>query len=391
MPKASLRRPNTRAGDNGQISGRMHGYSRDYGSSSNGNKQAKLLVLAFGVTLSVFSLRSYSSVISGFGFGSTNAYKFSSIPAKKFGIIQWESRAVAPIASPDTRTFWSTAAQWNALYAKHHGHAYYYVEPPSSNFQCMGPDHKTPLQPSWCKVPAILQLQKDHPEIKYWLYLESDAVVHHNFRSQSLGEMLDVMQTWIPEWDVQFKPMVFNQDANQKRGSTYWLNIIKQRSNYTQSLNAGTLLWRVSPQATRVLETWWQSSLDSYENNPLKFEFREGWPLDQDRLLAVYENNHDEYAIRRNADAKVSDYIQIASQPNQMYTDWDRGTTHWCLSHMETANCFIAHYCRSSEQKVEELMPDYYNHLLKVDEANGGLYTKQGKDVPFNRETLRWS
>ena len=34
-------------------------------------------------------------------------------------------------------------------------------------------------------------------------------------------------------------------------------------------LNAGTVMWYRHPIATRILDEWWASAMDSYDDNPL--------------------------------------------------------------------------------------------------------------------------
>lgn len=68
-------------------------------------------------------------------------------------------------------------------------------------------------------------------------------------------------------WDnrkPEEKPMVFNQD-----GPCWWCTFIIS-IGYTMCLNAGTVVWYRHTESHRVLWQWWNSTMDSYETNPIK-------------------------------------------------------------------------------------------------------------------------
>ena len=50
----------------------------------------------------------------------------------------------------------------------------------------------------------------DYPEVKLFIYMDSDAVIDKNFEFTPLNDMMKIMQTNL-EWDPILKPMVFNQ------------------------------------------------------------------------------------------------------------------------------------------------------------------------------------
>ena len=56
----------------------------------------------------------------------------------------------------------------------------------------------------------MIQANLDYPEIKLFIYMDSDAVVGKKFSSSPVNDMLEVMQSAL-NWDPEQKPMVFNQ------------------------------------------------------------------------------------------------------------------------------------------------------------------------------------
>jgi hypothetical protein len=188
----------------------------------------------------------------------------------------------------------------------------------------------------------MLQAQEDHADARFFLYMDSDAVISKHFVHLSLLDLVKNFRSWL-NWTMEKQPIIFNQD-----GPSWWCDLVSNTTNYTWCLNSGTVFWHRSPRATAVLEEWWKSSAETYETNTLKFKFRTEWPWEQDRQMAI--------ANRKDA---VSSYILISSQPNQLYTDMDRGLTHWCFSHLEQSNCFISHYCENADMK--EKMRNLYS------------------------------
>ena len=53
----------------------------------------------------------------------------------------------------------------------------------------------------------------DYPNVKLFIYMDSDAVVDKQFESTPVNEMLKSMQLKL-NWDPELKPMVFNQVRN---------------------------------------------------------------------------------------------------------------------------------------------------------------------------------
>ena len=276
----------------------------------------------------------------------------SSTASSLYAIVQFDSRPT------NNDTYWNTAALWNWLYAQRHGHQYVMYTLKDSS--CLSHDGQHVLANPWCKVKTMLQVQEDLKTADFFLYLDSDAVISKQFANQSMSELQSTMKHWL-NWNLEEKPIVFNQD-----GPCWWCDTVKSKTNYTSCLNAGTVFWHRSQRATAVLKRWWESSTDPYEGNPLEFRFRDDWPWEQDRQMAI-----------ANANDELSTFIQIASQPEQMHLDMDRGHTHWCLSHLEQSNCFVSHYCEDAgmKEKMNQLYRNYSTEETMQSWYNEGTYT----------------
>ena len=148
-----------------------------------------------------------------------------------------------------------------------------------------------------------------------------------------------------------------------------------REKGYTMCLNAGTVMWYRHSYAYKILKEWWDSSLDSYTNNPLNRKFRLNWPWEQDRQMAIYNRS--------------SEYIQITSHPHLPHMPWgpqtvsdtlsvhtkkkhknkknnqrEKTVLDWCFSHLPGSGCYISHHCAHSKSK-QVLRKKYnvdYNH-----------------------------
>eukprot|EP01041_Mallomonas_annulata_P005418 gene5418-10844_t len=246
-------------------------------------------------------------------------------------IVQFDSRPLS--------NYWEAAARWNNLYAKKHGHVFLYY---TLKGDCMYMTEK--LASPWCKVKAMLQATNDNPDIRVFIYMDSDAVVDVSFQHLSLNEYLGQLQLKL-KWKPPQKPLVFNQD-----GPCWWCNLI-QRVGYTMCLNAGTVMWYAHPIGVKLLEDWWHSSMESYTNNPLKRKFRNNWPWEQDRQMALYNRS--------------SENIQITSHPHLPMMPREPGSRRiadWCFSHLPGSGCFISHYC--ADQYSKKQMKKIYSELV---------------------------
>jgi hypothetical protein len=258
------------------------------------------------------------------------------LPAKKIALLQFDSRPL--------RNYWLTAAAWNAHYCKLHGHQFLYYSIAQDDHCHYGNE---PLASAWCKVRAMMNAYEDFSDIDMFIYLDSDAVIDQRFASKPLNSILFTMQKEL-SWKYTEKPIIFNQD-----GPCWWCTFI-MKIGYTMCLNAGTVAFYRHPNSWKILSEWWDSSMDSYETNPIKRKFRLKWPWEQDRQMAIYNRS--------------SQYIQVASQPNKVFMNLKAGHTDgWCLSHLPEAGCFFSHYCANSHSK--QVMRKIYDNLLSANES----------------------
>lgn len=262
----------------------------------------------------------------------SNKVDISKLNPNEIAIVQYDSRPLDD--------YWLASASWNNYYCKKHGHEYIHYTLLDNNdinnnklydvqgAACM---HGTELLASpWCKVRAMLEANNNYKHIKLFIYMDSDAVVSKLYENFSLGVFLGVLQSKL-DWDVENKPIIFNQD-----GPCWWCGMIKG-IGYTTCLNAGTVLWYRHDLSLKVLQEWWDSSMDSYDNNPIRRPFRRKWPWEQDRQMALYHRNPNN--------------IQIASHPDKPHMEHKAGWTDWCLSHLPSSGCFISHHCENKNSK----------------------------------------
>jgi hypothetical protein len=66
----------------------------------------------------------------------------------------------------------------------------------------------------------MLNANSDHPNVKFFIYMDSDAVIDKAFASVPLNKMLMIMQHRL-SWDPEQKPIVFNQD-----GPCWWCTLV---------------------------------------------------------------------------------------------------------------------------------------------------------------------
>lgn len=273
----------------------------------------------------------------------------------KIAIVQFDGRPLWEElhTGPNTRTIrptvWNTAAIWNWLYSKKHGHEYiYYHWPNNMTKACRSSKNNDELAEAWCKVKVFLQVQEDLPHIDYFLFMDTDAVVDYKFRDESLLNVLHNMTTeWLPNWDIDEKPFVLN-----KEGPSYWCSMISDRK-FSHCLNTGTVFWKRSYKSTEVLERWWMSADDPYDDddddaNPLGIKFRTDTPWEQVQAQSLLRNP----AVNRS--------IQIASHPETvMQLEGPCLSDCWLPPIFEQLGCFILHFCMNKTDLVEV----YGNHL----------------------------
>jgi hypothetical protein len=270
---------------------------------------------------------------------TTTLIPLADLKKSRFAIVQFDSRHAT------NGTYWYASSHWNSAYCKRHGHQYVYYSL-RSNATCLSHDKTTELSPAWCKVEAMLRAHNDFSSVDYFLYMDSDAVVSEQFAHLTLNDLMSKMTQQL-NWTVSEKPVVVNQDSD-----CWWCGLVSQ-TKYFYCINSGTVAWLRSEKSRKVLERWWQSSLDSYEdtNHPFTFNFRTDWPWEQDRAMYLLHANDS-----------IAHSIQVASKPNQPFVDIDQGHKDWCLSHLARSNCFISHYCEdpASKENMMKLYTAYY-------------------------------
>lgn len=169
----------------------------------------------------------------------------------EIAMMQYDSR--------EPRDYWLAAAKWNQAYCQRHGHVFIYY---TTKEGCHHGEEK--LATPWCKVKAMLAANAEYPAVKLFVYMDSDAVVDKRFALAPLNKYLRIMQDRLA-WDPAAKPVVFNQD-----GSCWWCKLVVERG-YKTCLNAGTVVWFRHRNSEKVLQSWWDASMDSYvTDNPIK-------------------------------------------------------------------------------------------------------------------------
>ena len=176
-----------------------------------------------------------------------------SLMRNEIAILQYDSRPLKQ------KSYWLSSALWNQHYCELHDHIFIYY---TADKPCAY-DSTNPLASPWCKVKAMIQANEDYPQVKVFVYMDSDAVIDKYYEKLPMNTMLKVIQTRL-NWDPLDKPMIFNQD-----GPCWWCSLIK-RVGYDKCLNAGTVLWYRHENSERVLWDWWHASMDDYATNPIK-------------------------------------------------------------------------------------------------------------------------
>lgn len=168
----------------------------------------------------------------------------------EIAIIQFDSRKPGD--------YWLASALWNQRYCEKHGHVFVYY---ASKKACHYGNEE--LASPWCKVKSMINANAEYPLVKFFIYMDSDAVIDEKFSHKPLNTLIGIMQKKL-SWNPNVKPMVFNQD-----GSCWWCSLV-QRVGYPVCLNAGTVAWYRHELSEMILKQWWDASMDSYEGNPIK-------------------------------------------------------------------------------------------------------------------------
>jgi hypothetical protein len=182
--------------------------------------------------------------------GAVGYVDLSTLQPEEMAIMQYDSRPM--------RDYWLAAARWNKNYCNRHGHVFIYY---ASKEGCHYGSEE--LATPWCKVKAMLSALEEFPSVRFFVYMDSDAVIDQQFHATSLAQMAGTMQQKL-NWDPDKRPVVFNQD-----GPCWWCRLVK-RVGYNMCLNAGTVAWYRHPLSEQVLRQWWDAAMDPYETNPIK-------------------------------------------------------------------------------------------------------------------------
>ncbi len=158
------------------------------------------------------------------GNGPPVYYEDAPLDPSSFVIVQFDSR-------PLTNTsYWYTSAHWNWQYARRHGHRFAFYSYPSldessqaasadDRTKCVSHDQQSMLSDPWCKVQTMLQAQEDYPDARFFLYVDSDAVISEHFAQVYLLHLVENFRRWL-NWTMEEKPIIFNQD-----GPSWWCNL----------------------------------------------------------------------------------------------------------------------------------------------------------------------
>jgi hypothetical protein len=281
--------------------------------------------------------------------------------------------ALVQFDSRDMDSYWLASANWNKFYCDRHGHKFFYYQAPKG--QCLH-NGDVQLADPWCKVRTMQQVMEDHHDVKLFIYMDSDAVVDVANLEVSALDFAKTMATRL-EWNVEEKPIVFNQD-----GPCWWCNLVAKKG-YKMCLNAGTVMWYRHQTSSQVLDAWWASAMDSYEGNKLQRKFRTSWPWEQDRQMAIYE--------------RTPEKIQVSSHPHLPYmprVTGSRKIEDWCFSHLPGSGCFISHFCANHGSK--QILSKKYTKLLQQHQSHGATVHNDAlvgrgvvPQVTFDVEKLR--
>ena len=327
-----------------------------------------MFILVFLVTISkiIILVASNSNTIS----------ILDSIQANEIALVQFDSRMMD--------SYWLASANWNKYYCDHHGHKFFYYQAPKGKCYHSGipkaptknelnsNEDRTRLADPWCKVKTMQQVTQDHPEIKLFIYMDSDAVVDNEYYETSVLEFVKEVMIKKIDWNIEEKPIIFNQD-----GPSWWCSLIT-KLGYTMCLNAGTVMWYrdTASSSINTLNKWWDMAMDDYKGNPLRRKFRLSWPWEQDRQMYLYNIS--------------SNNIQVTSHPDRVFMPRkpdSRKIDDWCFSHLPGSGCFISHFCANSKSK--QILAKKYTNKLKTlkgktdDALDKTLYT-------FTIEQLRF-
>ena len=272
----------------------------------------------------------------------------------------WTPEHRGPNTTVSTHTKLAIGPIWVYQYTQRHGHKYILYNWPtdahqSATSKCRSAKNQT-LHGAWCKVPALLQAQKDFPNAQYFVYMDTDAVIDISFfHDQSLNNLLHNMTTsWnISNWDIDEKPFVFSQE-----GVSDWCRAAASKGNYPHCLNTGTMLWKRSDKSTAVLERWWESADDPYDvDNPMNIKFRTDHPWEQYKAEGLLQH------------PTTRDYIQVVPEPENVIQFRAPCLMDCLVPPAPELDCFVKHYCYiSTKRSLGWVYGKYLDEYMKEEQ-----------------------
>lgn len=190
-------------------------------------------------------------------------YKFANIGSDglepdELAVVQFDSRP------QNSSSYWQVSIHWNAQFCRQHKHKYFFlsIRKPNSCF-ITREGVKISLADPWCKVKAMTFFDafissEENLRIKAVLFIDSDALITLS-KNYSMSTAINFMRESV-NWRVSEKPIAFNQDGPG------WSCKNALSRGYSQCLNSGTVLWFRSAVSTKILNFWWQSAADPYQN-----------------------------------------------------------------------------------------------------------------------------
>eukprot|EP01061_Rhynchopus_euleeides_P001232 TRINITY_DN1088_c0_g1_i2.p1 TRINITY_DN1088_c0_g1~~TRINITY_DN1088_c0_g1_i2.p1 ORF type:complete len:471 (+),score=123.14 TRINITY_DN1088_c0_g1_i2:38-1414(+) len=207
---------------------------------------------------------------------------------------------------------------------------------------CVGPNGCM-LHPVWCKVKAVRQSLVDFPDAPFTMMLDTDAIIQFEFYQNDLAE-------WVTEHlkakPISEAPLVFHQ-----QNPTWWHVYVGNHNNsknaknitYKWVINTGTYLVGNTGRGRELIDTWWNSSVGDYKENPLLFHYRDVWPWEQDRAMALA----NEWQLPG---------VQVVPTTEQVRKLlWRERFQHpgSCLAASPSFRCIVNHFCSDLDMKIK--------------------------------------
>jgi len=206
------------------------------------------------------------------------------------------------------------------------------------------------MHATWGKVKAMIEAVDMYPTAKYFMFLDSDVAVNYkeSMKNVTVPELFQRIENKAGKY-----PMYLQSDNDGQ------LTMLRRDTTYDNpvSINTGVILWRGGAAAKSILETWWNSSIDTYDLPGYPWQsFRWQWPYDQNRMLAMI--NDPRYKaisssiglFNRGAAKDQADYVKGGPKRCQ---DWDQIVEYPGIR--ADHQCYILHYTNNKEIAVQEL------------------------------------